>query len=393
MAKYIAKRVAISALTLFCIVLIMFLLMEIMPGTPFNDEKLTSDQIAILYQKYGLDQPVLGVLLGVLAAVYHNSFLDPLVSFLSMLGNSIPSYVFALAMMYLIAYQLGLLPILYTADTPGLSTILPSIALSMSSMSNIARFTRIPVIENLGVMDGTRNGVDVYEQKDCKDEYYYFGTDALGRDLWSRICYGTRISLYIALAAVLIDMVIGITVGMVSGYFGGAVDLVLQRVIEVINGIPQLVVVTLLLVILKPGLFTITLALILTSWIGMSRVVRAQVLQLKEREYILASRTLGTPTAVILFREILPNTMGQVIIMAMMSVPSAIFMESFLSFVGLGIPEPMASLGSLISTGFNNMLTYPSQIVIPVVIFSILMVSFNLTADGLRDALDPKMWQ
>lgn len=252
---------------------------------------------------------------------------------------------------------------------------------------------RIPVVENVGIFDGTRNGVDIYEQKNCADEYYYFGTDSLGRDLWARVCYGTRISLYIALVAVIIDMVVGITFGMVCGYFGGVVDMILQRIVEVINGIPQLVVVTLLLVILKPGLFTITLALMITSWIGMSRVVRAQVLQLKEQEYILASRTLGTPTPVILFREILPNTMGQVIIMAMMSVPSAIFMESFLSFVGLGIPEPLASLGSLISTGFNNMLTYPSQIAIPVAIFSVLMVSFNLMADGLRDALDPKMWQ
>ena len=169
--------------------------------------------------------------------------------------------------------------------------------------------------------------------------------------------------------------------------------MILQRMVEIINGIPQLVVVTLLLVILKPGLFTITLALLITSWIGMSRVVRAQVLQLKEQEYILASRTLGTPTWVILFKEILPNTMGQVIILAMMSVPSAIFTESFLSFVGLGIPAPLASLGSLISTGFQNILTYPYQVAIPVVIFSALMISFNLTADGLRDAIDPKMWQ
>ena len=139
---------------------------------------------------------------------------------------------------------------------------------------------RIPVVENVGIFDGTRSGVDVYEQKNCADEYYYFGTDSLGRDLWARVCYGTRISLYIALVAVIIDMVVGITFGMVCGYFGGVVDMILQRIVEVINGNPQLVVVTLLLVILKPGLFTITLALMITSWIGMSRVVRAQVLQL-----------------------------------------------------------------------------------------------------------------
>ena len=194
MGKYIGKRVAISALTLFCIILIMFLLMELMPGTPFNDEKLTADQIAVLYQKYGLDQPVLvrfwkyltsilrgdfgvsyvlaknmditlllqnkfpitirialqSMLLGTLAAVFHDSFWDPLVSFLSMLGASIPSYVFALGMMYFIAYQLELLPIIYTSKEAFQSTILPSIALSMSSMSNIARFTRTQMIDVLG---------------------------------------------------------------------------------------------------------------------------------------------------------------------------------------------------------------------------------------------------
>ena len=252
---------------------------------------------------------------------------------------------------------------------------------------------RVPGIERLGVFDGTRKGKNVYESKGIEDVYHYFGTDTLGRDLFARVCYGTRISLYIAVVAVLIDMVIGITIGMICGYFGGGIDLVLQRIIEIINGIPQLVVVTLLLVFLRPGLFTITLALLITSWIGMSRVVRAQVLQLKEREYILASRTQGTPVPKILFGEILPNTMGQVIILAMMSVPGAIFTESFLSFVGLGIPEPMASLGSLISTGFDNILVYPYQVAVPVVIFSILMVSFNLVADGLRDAIDPRMWQ
>lgn len=248
---------------------------------------------------------------------------------------------------------------------------------------------RIPVLEQIGIFDGTRDGQNVYEAKGFSEEYHYFGTDSLGRDLWARTCYGIRISLYVALVAVLIDAVIGITLGLLCGYFGGVLDMIIQRIIEIIAGIPQLVVVTLLLIVLKPGLYTITIALMMTSWIGMSRVVRAQVLQHKEREYVLASKTMGTSTLKLLFREILPNTISQIIIMAMMSIPSAIFMESFLSFIGLGVPEPLASLGSLISNNFNNMLLYPYQAAIPVLFFSALMISFNLIADGLRDALDP----
>ena len=171
---------------------------------------------------------------------------------------------------------------------------------------------RVPGIEQLGILDGTRDGQNVYATKGMGDEYHYFGTDNLGRDLWARTCYGVRISLYVALAAVLIDAVIGITLGLLCGYFGGAFDMVVQRIIEIVAGIPQLVVVTLLLIVLKPGLYTITIALMMTSWIGMSRVVRAQVLQHKEREYVLASKTMGTPTVKLLFREILPNTISQI---------------------------------------------------------------------------------
>lgn len=271
-----------------------------------------------------------------------------------------------------------------------LGPLLTSYTYEDISMSKKNLPPRIPVIEKLGIFDGVRDGVNIYESKNLTDEYHFFGTDNLGRDLWVRICMGTRISLYIAIIAVLIDMIIGITVGLICGYHGGRADLIIQRVIEIISGIPNLVVVTLLLMVLKPGLFTITLALLMTSWIGMSRVVRAEVLQIKEREFVLASKTLGTPTAKILIGGILPNVMGQVVIMAMLSVPSAIFLEAFLSFIGLGVPLPLSSLGSLISSGFNNMLLYPYQVAIPVVVFSILMISFNLLADALRDALDLK---
>ena len=150
-------------------------------------------------------------------------------------------------------------------------------------------------------------------------------------------------------------------------------------------------IVTLLIVVMKPGLTSITVALMITEWIGMSRVTRAQTLRLKEREFVLASRTLGESTFSIIFREILPNIFGQIIVMCMMTIPNAIFTEAFLAFIGLGIPAPLASLGSLISDGFKSMTLYPFLVAWPVAVLALLMLSFNLMADGLRDALDPRM--
>lgn len=249
---------------------------------------------------------------------------------------------------------------------------------------------RIPGLENLGIFDGTTKGVDIYELKGCKDEYYWFGTDTLGRDLFTRFCQGTRISLIVAVISALLDLVLGVSYGLISGYYGGRVDMVMQRVTEIINGIPSLVIVSLLVVVMSPGLGSIIVAMTISGWIGMSRLVRANTLRLKASEHIMASKTLGTGTVKILFWEIFPNLLSSVIVMAMMSVPGAIFMESFLSFVGLGIPAPQASLGSLISDGYNHMLMYPYQLAIPAIFFALLMISLNLAGDGLRDALDPK---
>ncbi len=250
---------------------------------------------------------------------------------------------------------------------------------------------RIEGFENSFIFNGVANGINSYEQKGLDDVYYVFGTDTLGRDLWTRTWQGTRISLYIAIIAVVIDMLIGMIYGLVSGYFGRSIDSAMQRFIEILSGIPHLVIVTLLIVILKPGLVTITLAIMITGWIGMSRVARAQMLKLKEQEFVLASRTLGAGNFTIIFKDILPNIFGQIVIMSMFSIPVAIFSEAFLAFIGLGIPQPMASLGSLISESFKSMTIYPYMIVAPVVVLTLLMLSFNLLADGLRDALDPKM--
>lgn len=258
---------------------------------------------------------------------------------------------------------------------------------------------RIPILEEIGILDGseimhTTSGdkeVNNYQAEGLDNTYYWFGTDTLGRDIWTRVWSGTQVSLIIAVVATLINLAIGMSYGLISGYFGGAVDTVMQRFAEICNGIPRLVIVILLLLVLKPGLFTIILALMLTEWIGMSRIARAEMLKLKEQEFVLASKTLGAGSFFIIFKEILPNIIGPIITQVMLSIPICIFTEAFLSFVGLGIPVPMCSLGSLISDAFNSFTTHPYQIVPPIIVMALLMLCFNLVADGLREALDPKM--
>lgn len=258
---------------------------------------------------------------------------------------------------------------------------------------------RVPGLEKLGIFDGneklaTSSGFKIsngYEKKNLPDTYYWFGSDTLGRDIWTRVWQGTRISLGIALVSAVINMTLGMCYGLISGYFGGITDSIMQRFAEINNGIPRLVICTLLLMVLKPGFSTIVLTLVITEWIGMSRIARAEMLKLKEQEFVLASRTLGAGSFRIIFSAILPNIIGQIITQLMFSIPTAIFTEAFLSFVGLGIPVPQCSLGSLISDAFNSFTTHPYQIIPPIVVLATLMLSFNMLADGLREAFDPKM--
>jgi oligopeptide transport system permease protein len=250
---------------------------------------------------------------------------------------------------------------------------------------------KIEALSGLDWFDGKdRNGNDVYETRQV-DKEYWFGTDDLGRDIWTRTWQGTRISLYIGVLAALIDLIIGIAYGGVSGYYGGRIDDFMQRIIEVLVGIPNLIVVILFILVFEPGLFTITMAMVITGWTGMARIVRGQILQLKNQEFVLASRTLGATSNRLIWKHLLPNVMGPVIITTMFTVPSAIFMEAFLSFIGLGIAAPQASLGSLVNDGYKSIQTYPHMMLIPSVVISLIILAFNLLADGLRDALDPKM--
>lgn len=231
----------------------------------------------------------------------------------------------------------------------------------------------------------------VYEAKELTDTYFWLGTDNLGRDQWTRLWEGTQISLFIAFLAAAIDLLIGVAYGGISAYYGGRVDNIMQRIIEVLVGIPNLVIILLMVVILKPGILSIIIALTITGWIGMARLVRGEVLKLKGQEFILAARTLGTPTKKIIGKHLLPNISGIIIINTMFTIPNAIFFEAFLSFIGLGLAPPAASLGTLINAGFDSLRLYPFLLLYPAIIISVIMIAFNILADGLRDAFDPKM--
>jgi oligopeptide transport system permease protein len=223
------------------------------------------------------------------------------------------------------------------------------------------------------------------------DWIHPFGTDELGRDILSRTMYGTRISLLIGFGSVVINLTIGIIYGGISGYLGGRLDNLMQRIIDIIFSIPDLLYVILLMVTFGAGIQNIFIVLGLINWVPMARIVRGQVLTLREQEFILAARILGAGTGKILFRHLLPNSVGPIIIVSALQIPTAIFMEAFLSFIGLGIQAPLVSLGSLVANGRMNIPSYPYALFFPALTIALLMLSLNFIGDGLRDALDPKL--
>jgi oligopeptide transport system permease protein len=220
---------------------------------------------------------------------------------------------------------------------------------------------------------------------------HWFGTDDLGRDIWARVWWGTRISLFIGIIAAVLDLLIGVIYGSIAGYLGGRADNIMMRIIEILMGIPNLILIILIMIFLDPGITAIIIAMVITGWMGMARLVRGQILQLKEQEYVLAARALGADTKRLLFKHLVPNTMGPIIVSVTFTVPGAIFFEAFLSFIGLGLRPPLSSLGVLINDGYKLMQIFPYQFLIPAITISLIMLSFNLLGDGLRDALDPKL--
>ena len=231
----------------------------------------------------------------------------------------------------------------------------------------------------------------IAKSRRIRNRDYLLGTDSLGRDILTRLMYGSRVSLVVAFVAVIVNLLIGILYGGVSGYLGGNVDEFMMRIVDIISTIPLTLYVILIMVLLGSGLSSIIVALGSVYWVGMARVVRGQVLSLKQQEFVLAARTIGSSTSTILFRHLIPNAMGAILVTATMLIPSAIFMEAFLGFLGIGLKPPLASLGTMCNDATENLRSCPYQLFIPAFVIVLIMFAFNFVGDGLRDALDPKL--
>ncbi len=220
---------------------------------------------------------------------------------------------------------------------------------------------------------------------------FMFGSDELGRSIFVRSCWGARISLFIGISAALIDMIIGVFYGGIAAIFGKKVDEIMMRIADMLNSLPHLLIVILLTVIIDQGILSIIIAMTLTGWINMARITRAQILSLKEHEFITAAKSMGASKYRLLLKHLFPNCLGTIITTVTLTIPHAIFTEAFLSFLGLGVQAPFASWGTMASDGLPAMSFYPWRLFFPAAFISLTMLAFNMLGDGMRDAFDPRL--
>ena len=281
---------------------------------------------------------------------------------------------------------------------------------------NEEKVTEADAVKALGIKHSMFGYSNKELQKKAEGEKVFphvFGTDDQGRDIMVRVMVGARVSIIVGVCAALLVLIIGALYGSISGYCGGMVDTVMQRIVEIIYSIPEMLIILLLSATLKPALeqfqnsgdgilqslvtllgpnlISMFIAFGLLYWVTMSRIIRGQILQLKQQEYVTAARALGAKGGRIISKHLLPNCIGQIVTTTFLQIPSAIFLESFLSFLGVGVSAPLTSLGSMCSEALSGLKTYPYRLFIPAVILSVMILSLNLFGDGLRDALDPKL--
>ena len=219
---------------------------------------------------------------------------------------------------------------------------------------------------------------------------YWLGTDTLGRDQFSRILYGARVSLLVGFVATAVALVIGVSWGIVAGFFGGKIDSTMMRIVDILYGLPFIIFIVLLMVIFGRNIWLLFLAIGAVEWLTMARIVRGQVLALKNQEFVLAAQAMGVRNLSLFFRHILPNILGTIAVYATLTIPQVMLLEAFLSFLGLGVQPPMSSWGTLIRYGVESMEEYPWMLIFPGLIFTITLFCLNFFGDGLRDAIDPR---